>query len=86
MAEQKTGVFFERKKSMSDDTEPPFKRTVTAPAPSLTSTVLPTNRVLLVNLGPDEEVQWITTFTAGGMSCVSGYTITKRQRTLETPA
>jgi hypothetical protein len=64
----------------------PFKRTVTAPAPSHASAVPPANRVLSVDLGPDDEVEWITTFTAGGMSCVSGYTITKRQRALETPA
>jgi hypothetical protein len=70
------------KKSMSD-ASPPFKRTVAAPAASLALAVATANRVLSVDLGPDEEVEWITTYMAGGMGGVSGYTITKRQRPSE---
>ena len=63
-----------------------FKRTVAAPAPSFASAMLPANRVLSVDLQADEDVEWITTSTADGMTYVSGYTITKRQPPGETPA
>lgn len=37
------------------------------------------NCVLSVVLGADEEVEWIWTHTAGGVSYVSGYTIAKKR-------
>jgi len=63
-----------------------FKRTVAAPAPSFASAMPPANRVFSVDLQADEDVEWITTSTADGMTYVSGYTITKRQPPGETPA
>jgi uncharacterized protein YoaH (UPF0181 family) len=43
------------------------------------------NRVCSVDLQADEDVEWITTLMADGMTCVSGYTITKRPPFDETP-
>ena len=54
-------------------------RTVIAPAPSpATTTALP-NRVLSVILEADEDVEWLWTSTANGVSYVSGYTLVKRE-------
>ena len=62
-----------------------FKRTVTAPASLMASAMPSANRVCSVDLQADEDVEWITTLMADGMTCVSGYTITKRPPFDETP-
>jgi hypothetical protein len=51
-------------------------RTVSAPPPSALS---PPNRILSVALDADEDVEWIWTHTAAGVSYVSGYIITRKQ-------
>jgi hypothetical protein len=63
---------------MSSTSQPP-SRTITAPAPSFAGATLPPNRVLSVELKPDEEVEWTTTSTADGTTYVSGYTILKSE-------
>jgi hypothetical protein len=55
-------------------TEKSKKRTVYAPRPEL-GTRPPA--VISVELGEDEDVEWIWTHTDDGVSVVTGYTITK---------
>lgn len=54
------------------------QRTVTAPAPSPALPSGPANRVLSVIVGADEDVEWVWTHAADGVSYVSGYTIVKK--------
>ena len=54
------------------------KRTVNAPPPAGGSGQLPANRVLSVEVGEDEEVEWTWTHLPGGGRYASGYTIRRR--------
>jgi len=55
------------------------KRTVFAPQPTLMSSFeLPANRVISVELNPEEEVEWAWTLLPDGTSYVSGYTISPK--------
>ena len=54
-------------------------RSVIAPAPSPATTNPLPNRVLSVILNADEDVEWIWTSSADGVSYVSGYTLVKRE-------
>jgi hypothetical protein len=56
------------------------QRTVTAPLPSPALAKPLPNRVFSVVLKADEDVEWIWTHTADGVSSVSGYTIVKKER------
>ena len=63
----------------------PSSRTVTAPPPSNASASLPSNRVLSVTLGENEDVEWLWTIAADGTSYVSGYRILAH-RSLDRPS
>ena len=62
---------------MSNQSQQPL-RTVSAPPPSRALASTPANRVFSVILGADEDVQWVWTHAADGVSYVSGYTIVKK--------
>ena len=51
--------------------------TIAAPQPT-TSGSLPSNRVIDVEVGADEEVEWTWTTLPGGQRYVSGYTLNKK--------
>ncbi len=54
------------------------QRTVDAPPPSPAVMKSLPNRVFSVAVGADEDVEWIWTHTADGVSYVSGYAIVSR--------
>ncbi|NDJ17873.1 hypothetical protein [Myxacorys almedinensis] len=54
------------------------KRTVLAPQQVVSSSHLPANCIISVNLDDDEDVQWTWTFLPSGERYVSGYTIVKQ--------
>ncbi len=59
-------------------TEKGRTRTVRPPQPTI-SGPLPANRVIAVEVGDDEEVEWAWSTLPGGQQYVSGYTLRKRQ-------
>ena len=59
---------------MSEESE---TKTVLAPQP-VPPDSLPPNRVVQVELGEEEEVEWTWTTLPGGQRYVSGYTIRKK--------
>jgi hypothetical protein len=60
-------------------TEDKQKRTVCAPQPAIvSSSLLPANRVISVELTEDEDIEWIWISLPDGTSYVNGYTIIKK--------
>ncbi|WP_322877567.1 hypothetical protein [Pseudocalidococcus azoricus] len=58
---------------MSEDNQ---KRTVFAPQPALvSSSQVPANRVISVEIGDDEDVEWLWISLPDGTKYVSGYTV-----------
>ena len=52
-------------------------RTIPAPQPAI-SGPLPSNRVIAVEVGVDEKVEWTWSTLPGGQRYVSGYTVHKK--------